>query len=235
MRLIEFKDIVGTVRLKTGLRVGGSTDTIEIGGNDSPVIRNPKTGEVYIPGSSIKGKMRYLTEWLEGKIDPKGNVHSCGDLECPVCRVFGRSANDSKHCLGGPTRIIVRDAYLVEESKDDLRELKNKTGSDTEIKYENSINRLTSEAHPRNNERVPAGTKFTFNISYKVLDIDDDGIIDIELFEKVVLKGLKALLLEGIGGGVSRGNGQIEFLELTCNGEDIREKVTNMKIGGLNV
>jgi CRISPR-associated protein Csm3 len=235
MRLIEFKDINGIIELKTGLRVGGSTDTIEIGGNDSPVIRNPRTGEVYIPGSSIKGKMRYLTEWLEGKIESTGNIHSCGDIDCPVCRVFGRSANDSKHCHGGPTRIIVRDAYLLEESKEELKELKNRTGSDTEIKYENNINRLTSEAHPRNNERVPAGSKFHFNISYKVLDINDDGKTDEKLFEKVVLKGLKALLLEGLGGGVSRGNGKIEFLELTSNGEDIKEQVSNMDIGGINV
>jgi len=235
MRLIEFKDIVGTVRLKTGLRVGGSTDTIEIGGNDSPVIRNPRTGEVYIPGSSIKGKMRYLTEWLEGKIDTSGNVHSCNDPKCPVCRVFGRSASHSKSCLSGPTRIIVRDAYLVEESRQELKELKSKTGSDTEIKYENNINRLTSEANPRNNERVPAGTKFTFNISYKVMDIDDDGHVDMEYYETVVLKGIKALLLEGLGGGVSRGNGQIEFLELTSNGESILEKLDNITVGGINV
>lgn len=230
MKLKEFRDIEGRIRVLTGLRVGGNSDSIEIGGNDSPVIRNPKTGEVYIPGSSIKGKMRYLIEWIEGKINQNGNVHSCGELECPVCRVFGRSAADSGKSNGGPTRIIVRDAYLTDDSKKELDNLRVRTGSDTEIKYENKINRLTSEADPRNNERVPAGSEFKFSISYKVLDMGDNGRLDENLFEEIVLKGLKGILLEGIGGGVSRGNGQIEFIELKCNGESIKEKVEGITI-----
>lgn len=95
MKIKEIKEIDITMKLLTGTRIGGNNDIIEIGGNDSPVVRNPLTKELYIPGSSIKGKMRMLMEWIEGKIDPKGNVHSCSDKECPVCRVFGRGAKDS--------------------------------------------------------------------------------------------------------------------------------------------
>lgn len=230
MKLKEIKNIEATIELVTGMRVGGSTDIIEIGGNDSPVVRNPLSKELYIPGSSIKGKMRMLMEWIEGKIDQGGNVHTCSDSNCSVCRVFGRGAKESEEAMSGPTRIAVKDAYLTEGSKHELEELKNRTGLDTEWKYENNINRLTSAATPRNSERVPAGISFKFNVSYKVLDMNDDGILDEELFEKVVLRGLKGLEIEGIGGGVSRGNGQIKFIELNINGEDYLEEFKNIEL-----
>lgn len=233
MRLKSIKKIDGIIELLTGTRVGGSSDTIEIGGNDSPIVRNPLNKEPYIPGSSLKGKMRMAMEWIEGKIDESGNVHSCKDVECPICRVFGRSAGDNKDReVGkfGPTRIIVRDAYLTQESREELEKLKERVGFDTEWKYENNINRLTSKATPRNSERVPAGVKFEFSIYYKVLDMNDNGKLDEELFEKVVLKGLKALLIDGIGGGVSRGNGQIKFNKLDVDGVSYIEKIENLPI-----
>ena len=230
MRIKSIKNIEGTIELVTGMRVGGSADIIEIGGNDSPVVRNPLTKELYIPGSSLKGKMRMLTEWLEGKIDEKGNVHSCQEKECPVCRVFGRGASDSEKAKSGPTRISIKDAYLNEESKGELEKLKNRTGLDTEWKYENNINRLTSAATPRNSERVPAGVKFDFTISYKVLDMGDNGEVDEKLFDEVVLRGLKGLELEGIGGGVSRGNGQIKFTKLEIDGESYINIVNEIKL-----
>lgn len=230
MRIKGIKEIKGTIKLLSGTRVGGNSEIIEIGGNDNPVIRNPLTGELYIPGSSIKGKMRVLTEWLEGKISKDGSVHSCSDSECGVCRTFGRGAKDSSEAKSGPTRISVKDAYLTEESKVQLEKLKNRTGLDTEWKYENSINRLTSAANPRNLERIPAGVEFEFAISYKVLDMGDSGKIDEKNLEEVLMKGLKGLLLEGIGGGSSRGNGQIEFSEITMNGESIKEKIESITI-----
>ncbi len=229
MRLNSIKEIKGIIKLKTGTRVGGSSENIEIGGNDNPVIRNPHTGEVYIPGSSIKGKMRSLTEWLTGSVLSSGKVHTCGVSTCPVCRTFGRGANDSRTAASGPTRLIIRDAYLTEDSKKELTNLKARTGLDTEMKYENSINRLTSEANPRNLERIPAGMEFEFNMSYKVFDLED-GFDEEKNFEEIVLKGLKALLLEGIGGGVSRGNGQIEFTTLTVDGVDYKEQVEALNV-----
>lgn len=230
MRIKNIKNIKGTIELVTGTRIGGSSDIIEIGGNDSPIVRNPLTKEMYIPGSSLKGKMRMMMEWIEGKVSKDGSVHTCSDRECSICRVFGRGAKDSKEAMSGPTRIIVKDAYLTDESREKLIELKEETGIDTEWKYENTINRLDSSANPRNSERVPAGISFNFSISYKVLDLDDDGKIDEKNFETIVLKGLKALLLEGIGGGVSRGNGQIKFTNLEVDGESIIDKVNNIAI-----
>ncbi|MBN2837219.1 MAG: type III-A CRISPR-associated RAMP protein Csm3, partial [Fusobacteriaceae bacterium] len=136
---------------------------------------------------------------------------------------------DSKKAKSGPTRLIVRDAYLTEDSKKELLNLKARTGLDTEMKYENAINRLTSEANPRNLERIPAGMEFEFNMSYKVFDLED-GFDEEKNFEDIVLKGLKALLLEGIGGGVSRGNGQIEFTTLTVDGIDVKKDVEEMNV-----
>ena len=230
MRLKNIKTINGTIELITGTRIGGSSDIIEIGGNDSPIVRNPLTKEPYIPGSSLKGKMRMLMEWIEGKIDEKGEVHNCVEADCPICRIFGRSAEKSEKAQAGPTRISVKDAYLSKESRELLESLKERIGFDSEWKYENNINRLTSEATPRNSERIPAGVSFNFSISYKVFDLDDNGKTDEELFEKIVIKGLKALSLEGIGGGVSRGNGQIEFTKLDVDGISYLEKITSFKI-----
>lgn len=230
MKLKNIKTITGIIELVTGTRVGGSSDVIEIGGNDSPIVRNPLTKEPYIPGSSLKGKMRMLIEWIEGKIEESGDVHNCTETNCPVCRIFGRSAEKSEVAKSGPTRISVKDAYLTDESRDRLENLKETVGLDTEWKYENNINRLTSKATPRNSERVPAGTKFNFSISYKIFDMNDNGKLDEEYFEKVVLKGLKALLIEGIGGGVSRGNGQIKFIELNVDGISYIDKVNNITI-----
>lgn len=231
MRLIAIKEIKGRMKLLTGTRIGAQAELIEIGGNDNPVVRNPLTSELYIPGSSLKGKMRALMELMEGKINSDGKVHSCKDKVCPICRVFGRNANDNGEAKSGPTRISVKDAYLTKSSKEELERLKDRTGLDTEWKSENNINRITSEATPRNLERVPAGIEFDFTITYKVIDMEDKGKLDEELFEKIVLKGLKALSLEGIGGGTSRGNGQIEFVSLLVNGEDRKMDVEAITIG----
>lgn len=218
MRLKWVKKIEGKVVLLSGLSIGGDSAVIEIGGNDNPIMRNPVTNEPYIPGSSVKGKLRFLCEWNLGKI-ATGEIHSCTDSNCTVCRIFGRCAGDSRTSKVGPARIIVRDSYLTEESRKKLKELREINGIDAEIKYETSINRITSMASPRSKERVPAGIEFELCILYKVFDMDDGGKADEENF-KELLKTLKLLSLDGLGGGVSRGSGQIRF-ELKVDGQEI--------------
>lgn len=122
MKLIGYKRIEGIIEVITGLHIGGSTTTIEIGGKDNPVIKHPITKVPYIPGSSIKGKMRSLLEWKLGKLNTDrnsndfGNVHKwCNDKECPICVIFGTSAEEAGI---GPTRLIVRDAVLDENYKE---------------------------------------------------------------------------------------------------------------------
>ncbi len=212
MKQIATKKITGKIVVKTGLHIGAGNDKVEIGGMDNPVIRNPLTREPYIPGSSIKGKMRSLMEWKLDKLkDSGGKVCSCGSDGCAICRVFG-SANTKKEGAKdrGPTRLIVRDAVLTNEW-----EKKFKDGKPiVEEKSENSLNRITAEANPRPVERVVPGVEFDFEIVYRVIDTGDGGSTDEKYFQEVVLEGLRLLQKDYLGGGGSRGNGQIEFKDL---------------------
>jgi len=222
MKLIGYKKIEGIIEVITGLHIGGSTTIIEIGGKDNPVIKHPITKEPYIPGSSIKGKMRSLLEWKLGKINTNpnsrdyGEVHKwCKDKECPICVIFGTSAEDAGI---GPTRLVVRDAFLDDNFKKKQKD-KDPNWSTidlTEDKYENTINRITAMANPRNFERVISGTQFHLNMSYRVFDNGDNGAVDEKLFE-YVLDGLKLIEKDALGGAGSRGCGQVSF-QLMSNG-----------------
>ncbi len=211
MKQIETKKISGKIVVKTGLHIGAGNEKVEIGGMDNPIIRNPLTHEPYIPGSSLKGKMRSIMEWKTGKLEKTGGkVCSCGMADCEICRVFGSANNSDSANDRGPTRLIVRDAVLTNEWKE-----KFKSGLPlVEEKNENSLNRITAEANPRPIERVVPGVEFDFEISYRVIDTGDGGKMDRDYFESVVKESLKILQSDYLGGGGSRGNGQIEFADL---------------------
>lgn len=218
MKQINTKKISGKIVVKTGLHIGAGNEKVEIGGMDNPIIRNPLTNEPYIPGSSLKGKMRSLMEWKLDKID-KGNNNpkdlgkpcSCGKSDCPICRVFGSANSKSNEAKDrGPTRLIVRDAVLTQEWEKKF----NSGKSIVEEKNENSLNRITAEANPRPIERVVPDVEFDFEISYLVIDTGDNGSTDEKYFKEVVLEALKLLQNDYLGGGGSRGNGQIEFKDL---------------------
>ena len=131
-----------------------------------------------------------------------------------MCRVFFFFFNSKKETeeakKRGPTRLIVRDAVLSDSSK----ELFYKDKDIVEVKAENSINRVTANANPRFLERVVPGVEFNFEISYRVIDTGDNGSTDEKNFDEVVLESLKLLQNDYLGGGGSRGNGQIEFKDL---------------------
>ncbi|MGH2271094.1 type III-A CRISPR-associated RAMP protein Csm3 [Anaerohalosphaeraceae bacterium U12dextr] len=230
MKLIKTKKITGKVLVKTGLHIGGGDAAMEIGGMDNPIIRNPATKEPYIPGSSLKGKMRSLLEWYKDKVDLKENVHHCNDtitaLDCPICRVFGISASEKTEI--GPTRLIIRDCPLSEMFSQKFK----KGYPIIEDKSENTINRITAKATPRPIERVVPDVTFDLNISFKILDMGDGGVKDEENFSQVVLLGLALVQDDYLGGGGSRGNGRIQFIELKDENENeiklplIREKST---------
>lgn len=214
MKQIAQKKLTGLIIVKTGLHIGAGNDKVEIGGMDNPIIRNPMTREPYIPGSSLKGKMRALLEWQFNKVSSNdGKPCSCGKPICEICRVFG-SANSKKNNddakKRGPTRLIVRDAVLHE---DDAEKFKNGKPI-VEEKSENSLNRITAAANPRPIERVVPGIRFRFELVYRVIDDGDGGTQDEENFKKVVCKGLQLLENDYLGGGGSRGNGRIVFAEL---------------------
>jgi CRISPR-associated protein Csm3 len=216
VKQIVQKKISGKIVVKTGLHIGAGNDKVEIGGMDNPVIRNPLTREPYIPGSSIKGKMRSLLEWQKDKVKSNGGEPcKCGEPDCPICRIFGsgnsgKKEDRDKAKLRGPTRLIVRDAELTGTYKKKFADGKVLL----EDKIENGLNRITAVANPRHIERVVPGVEFSFELAYRVIDLDDGGRKDEELFNAVVLEGLRLLQNDYLGGGGSRGNGRIEFTDL---------------------
>ncbi len=227
MQLQDYLTLKGTLRCVTGLRIGGSAEMIEIGGLDNPIIKHPITGMPYVPGSSLKGKMRALLELRLDKIDPRaevdgrqnreyGEVHKpggygCEGEDCPICRIFGSNAGEGKL---GPARLIVRDAYLTKEWEARIEKLQHEGQSVTEIKHENTINRITAMANPRSMERVPAGVEFTFEIGFRVFDTGDGGATDKALFRHI-LEGLHLVASDTLGGSGSRGYGKVAFEGLT--------------------
>lgn len=206
--------VKGKIKCETGLHIGGNKDIFEIGGIDAPVIRDPVTRYPYIPGSSLKGRMRFLLEWEMGKVDPNdGKPHNCKKEDdaknCPVCRVFGISA--AEELKVGPTRLIVRDAHPTDETVENWKELD--TGLlFTEWKKENYIDRITSRADPRDMERVPKGSEFKFEMVYGIYAMGDgdDGTKDLEFFGNVKT-AMKLLEDSYLGGSGSRGYGKIKF------------------------
>ena len=218
MRQKGTKKLTGKIVVKTGLHIGAGTDKIEIGGMDNPFIKNPlKNNEPYIPGSSLKGKMRALLEWKEHKVLSSGKPHECANPECIICRIFGcGNTDEEKARLRGPTRIIIRDAELSDESRKKSDEGKPLL----EDKTENTLNRITAAANPRHIERVLPGTKFDFELIYRIIDTNDGGSLDENMFKSVVLgtpekPGILQLLVNDyLGGGGTRGNGRIEFRDL---------------------
>lgn len=213
MRLMKAKLFKGIIHCETGLHIGGSSDEIEIGGVDMTVIKHPVSGEPYIPGSSIKGKMRSSLERIKG-VDSRGEPCGCGQETCMICRVFGPHKN-TRHNLG-PTRIIVRDAGLNQNSREEMRKNLQERGlAFFEKKTENIIDRAKGMAlHPRSMERVPMDTAFDFEIVLQIYDIDKE-----EQLIQTVKDGMGWIEKTYLGKGGSRGSGKVTFKELTLDGQ----------------
>lgn len=202
--LVKKIKINTTIALITGLHIGGNSDNVEIGGIDNPVIKlATKENQPYIPGSSIKGKMRCLLEQAAG-------ARAVG-LDEEVNNLFGITENRRYHINETrPSKIIVRDAMLTEESVQTLKACDYLEMPFTETKCENVIDRVFGKAeHPRQTERVPAGVAFNAEFIINVWDEDDEEKL-LKLFER----GLRLLENDYLGGSGSRGYGQIKFGEL---------------------
>lgn len=212
MKKVAHHEIQGEIVCVSGIRVGGSDDVLQIGGTDLSCIKNPTTLEPYIPGSSIKGKMRSELERKLGRFGGKDGDEpcGCGSVDCMICRVFGPHKK-SKHNLG-PTRIIVRDGLPVPGQRLDL-----------ELKPENVISRSTGTAqHPRQVERVIAGARFRLKLGLQVLDLDEKvtygGAEGPQALQELLKDGLRELEKTGLGSGVSKGSGEIRFEKLQLDG-----------------
>ncbi len=214
MKLLKTKKLFGTIKTESGLHIGSGDSSAEIGGGEASILKCPANGEPYIPGSSLKGKMRALAEWKLGRVGPNnGRPCACGD--CAVCRVFGAELTDAgsaeKARKRGPTRLIVRDAYVNAESRANFQA---SFSPMIEAKAENTINRVSAEANSRVTERVVPGLEFDFELLYRVFDLGDGGRTDEEAWLNVVLSSLALLQADALGGGGSRGNGKIAFANL---------------------
>ncbi|MCK5507287.1 MAG: type III-A CRISPR-associated RAMP protein Csm3 [Desulfobacterales bacterium] len=214
MKLLKIKPITGKITLKSGLHIGAGDMEMKIGGTDNPVIKHPHTLEPFIPGSSLKGKVRSLLEMRSGLMKKsKGKPLSPSDLEeCTeeekkegekILKLFGSSGADDEYLAKlGPTRTSFADAFLTEEWRKKATE---NQWSLIEVKSENTIDRITGTAkHPRFIERVPSGVEFDFCVALKIMEEDEE-------LEDFLIDGLRLLQMDALGGSGSRGYGKIEF------------------------
>jgi len=226
--------IKADIRLLTALHIGGTEEGFDIGGIDNPVIKDQMTGVPYIPGSSLKGKMRSLLEWaydlVKDEIKMKEGKPTAGPTakaNHPIGVVFGVSADISgkTDIYPGPTRLTVLDAWpdgfcdengvrKERERWDEdttIKSWENLMGERiyTEIKTENTIDRITSAANPRSMERVPANSVFKAEFIYDVYEEEDFDRL------KVLFEGMQLLEDSTLGGGGSRGSGRILFENIT--------------------
>jgi len=226
LKLIGKLILEGQLHCETGLHIGAGKGSLEIGGSDNPVVKDA-SGRPYIPGSSLRGKIRSLLEQFSGAAVPselvylsrrKGQevrIHQSDRADDDICILFGRNAGRMERVTGDaveshnttPARLAVFDAPLeVESITAPMRE--NLDDELTEVKNENAIDRITSQANPRTIERVPAGARFKVRFVVDLL-CDEDA----PLFGQLV-QGLRLLEDDALGGGGSRGSGRVRFSNL---------------------
>lgn len=180
----------------TGLHIGMGNDAVQIGGVDSEVIKDPINKLPYIPGSSIKGKIRCLLE-TEGSQSGSGY----GERDDNINTIFGNKETKSESKT--PTRLIFRDLKLSDNSLNLYREGEINNESKTEI----SIDRKTgtaSKAGPRTIERVPPTVEFVGEVLIRYIDEKD-----LKLSKDLLEEGIKLLNNDYLGGSGSRGYGAV--------------------------
>lgn len=223
--------IKGTIKLITGLHIGTSGDFSAIGAVDTIVIRDSVTNKPMIPGSSLKGKMRYLL--ARTKYNSSLETKEIKEEDECIKRLFGSSDPIIT------SRLQFQDVLLSDKSIEEFKEVEFDLPY-TEIKYENTINRATGIANPRQLERVPAGSEFDFKIVYNIEKIED-----FKEDMKNILLMINVLEDDYLGGHGTRGYGRVKFkdfsLEVKTYTEEndkeiavLKEEIDNFgkKLGG---
>jgi CRISPR-associated protein Csm3 len=234
LKLLGKLILEGTLHCETGLHVGAGKGSLEIGGADNPVVKDA-FGRPYIPGSSLRGRIRALLEQATGMAVPselvfvskrKGQevrIHQSDRPDDEICVLFGRTPGRMERVSGdalegglaSPARLAVFDAPLELDSiTPQMRE--NLDDELTEVKSENAIDRITSQANPRTFERVPAGARFRARFVMDVLCEEDAPLLGF------LVQGIRLLEDDALGGGGSRGSGRVRFsnLKLIWRGKD---------------
>jgi CRISPR-associated protein Csm3 len=228
----------GEIQCQTGLHIGAGKGSLEIGGADNPVVKDA-FGIPYIPGSSLRGRLRSLLEQTLGLAVPseliylskrKGQevrIHQSDRPDDEICILFGRNPGRVERVSGEavespratPARLTIYDAPLVVDSiTPQMRE--NLDDELTEVKSENAVDRITSQANPRTLERVPSGARFRFRMVLDVLCEEDKPLL------ARLAEGLRLLEDDALGGGGSRGSGRVAFsgLNLAWRGKEYYAK-----------
>ena len=196
--------ITGKIKVLTGLHIGTSRDFSAIGAVDNIVIRDTVTNKPIIPGSSLKGKMRYLLS--------RAKYNDNSTLTMPNIK---KESDDIKKLFGASEPVVLSRLQFCDmllREKDYGRDVEFDLPY-TEIKYENTIDRGTGVANPRQQERVPAGSEFDFRLIYNVentKNMEEEVKRD---FENILLM-LELLEDDYLGGHGTRGYGRVKFENL---------------------
>lgn len=207
-KLSHYQKCSAQIILLTGMHIGGSKESVKIGGIDNPVIRNPITNIPYIPGSSLKGRFRMALELkyndvsIEYADKDKSKVKGVGPSETTnnpsqVVKLFGNARPQSDR---EPTRLIFRDSNLVAGYEDYVQ---------GEEKIELKMDRESFKGYKgqnRTQERIAAGAKFDFELMMRVFENDNE-----DTFQKRVEEAMRIVESEFIGGSGTRGYGQVKF------------------------
>jgi CRISPR-associated protein Csm3 len=222
LKLIGKLILDGEIICQTGLHIGAGKGSLDIGGADNPVVKDAY-GMPYIPGSSLRGRLRSLLEHASGLAVPSEmiylsrrrgqevRIHQSADPGDEICLLFGRNPGKVDRVQGDPiegaatpARLAVYDAPLDSDSiTAQMRE--NLDDEITEIKSENAIDRITAQSSPRTLERVPAGAKFKVRLVLDVLCEED------KVLANRVAEALRLLEDDALGGSGSRGSGRVKF------------------------
>ncbi|NUN09542.1 MAG: type III-A CRISPR-associated RAMP protein Csm3 [Ignavibacteriaceae bacterium] len=187
------------IEVLTGLHIGAGNDAVQIGGVDSAVIKDPISKLPYIPGSSLKGKLRSLLE-VEG---------SYGVKDDKINKYFGptpeyiTSKKEDKAYVQTPTSLIFRDFMLAESERWASGEIT------TEFKTEIRIDRDKGTAQDRalrTIERVPPSVKFVGQI---LIRYSNDS--ELTTIKSVLQKAFELLNNDYLGGSGSRGYGAVKI------------------------
>lgn len=192
------------LELLSGLYIGGNDNGFDIGGADTDVIRNPLTKEPYIPGSSLKGKLKVLLKYNLKDTNIDTNKKDIVFKNSSITNIFETLEDESKNDVK-ISRAIFRDLTLTKDSKETLERILG-TNCYTEIKAENKVNAISGKSDsPRFIERVPAGAEFEGEIVLNIFDGDDK-----KLMMDTIKKSLRLLEMNYLGGNGTRGYGRVK-------------------------
>ncbi len=205
--------LIGKLICETGLHIGAGKGSLDLGGADNPVVKDA-FGRPYVPGSSLRGRIRSLLEQAAGLVGPEDlvylsrrrgqevRIHQSDDPGDEICLLFGRNPGRMERVSGEalepsaatPARLTVYDAPLdLESITPQMRE--NLDDELTEVKSENAIDRITAQSSARTLERVPAGARFRVRFVLDILCPEDRELV------ARLLEGLRLLEDDALGSG----------------------------------